>query len=91
MSRVSAHGHLNIHITHNLSRVSAHGHLNIHVTHDFGQRGRLPGIKIPYVCIEGATLALTREWALARDTMVVAFCYFSAFTLSVRILDNFNT
>ena len=38
-----------------VSRVSAQGHLNI--THDFGPHGRLPGIKIPYVCIEAATVA----------------------------------
>ena len=38
-----------------VSRVSAHGRLNI--THDFGPHGRLPGIKIPYVYIEAATVA----------------------------------
>ena len=38
-----------------VSRVSAHGCLNI--TRDFGPHGRLPGIKIPYVCIEAATVA----------------------------------
>ena len=37
-----------------VSRVSAHEHLNI--THEFGPHGHLPGIKIPYVCIEAATL-----------------------------------
>ena len=36
-------------------RVSAHGRLNI--THDLGPHGRLPGIKIPYICIEAATVA----------------------------------
>jgi hypothetical protein len=35
-----------------VSRVNTHGRLNI--THDFGPHGRLPGIKIPYVCIEAA-------------------------------------
>ena len=39
-----------------VSRVSAHGHINI-LTCDFGLHGRLPGIKIPYVCIEAATVA----------------------------------
>ena len=46
-----------VHIYNNItivSRVSAHGHLNI--TRDFGPHGRLPGIKIPYVCIEAATV-----------------------------------
>ena len=38
-----------------VSRVSAHGHLNI--TRDFGPHGHLPVIKIPYVCIEAATVA----------------------------------
>ena len=38
-----------------VSQVSTHGHLNI--THNFGPHGRLPGIKIPYVCIEAATVA----------------------------------
>ena len=38
-----------------VSRVSAHGRLNI--TRDFGPHGHLPGIKIPYVCIEAATVA----------------------------------
>ena len=38
-----------------VSRVSAHGRLNI--IHDFGPHGCLPGIKIPYVCIEAATVA----------------------------------
>ena len=38
-----------------VSQVSAHGRLNI--TRDFGPHGRLPGIKIPYVCIEAATVA----------------------------------
>ena len=38
-----------------VSRVSAHGCLNM--THDFGLHGRLPGIKIPYVCIEAAIVA----------------------------------
>ena len=38
-----------------VSRVSAHGCLNI--IHDFGLYGHLPGIKIPYVCIEAATVA----------------------------------
>ena len=58
-----------------VSRVSAHGRLNI--THDFGLHGRLPRIKISYVCIEAATVApcgtwaLIREWALAQDTMVI--------------------
>ena len=40
-----------------MSRVSAHGHLNIHVlyiTRNSGPHGHLPGIKIPYVCIEAA-------------------------------------
>ena len=64
-----------------VSQVSVHGHLNI--TRDFGPHGRLPRIKIPYVCIEASTVApwnvvhgpraLTREWALARDTTV---CYY---------------
>ena len=53
-----------------------HGHL--YIIRNFGLHGRLPGIKIPYVCIEAATLArplkcgtwvLTREWALTQDTM----------------------
>ena len=49
--------HIGIHNMHVslVSRVSAHGHLNI--THDFGPHGRLPWIKIPYVCIEVATVA----------------------------------
>ena len=38
-----------------VSRLSAHGRLNI--TCDFGLDGHLPGIKIPYVCIEAATVA----------------------------------
>ena len=38
-----------------VSRVSTHGHLNI--TRNFGPHGRLPGIKIPYICIEAATVA----------------------------------
>ena len=38
-----------------VSWVSAHGRLNI--TRDFGLHGCLPGIKIPYVCIEAATVA----------------------------------
>ena len=37
-----------------VSWVSVHGCLNI--IRDFGPHGRLPGIKIPYVCIEAATL-----------------------------------
>ena len=37
-----------------VSRVSAQGRLNI--TRDFGPHGCLPGFKIPYVCIEAATL-----------------------------------
>ena len=58
--------------------VSTHGRLNI--TREFSLHGRLPGIKIPYACIEAATvtlwnavhghLALTREWVLAWDTTV---------------------
>ena len=64
-----------------VSWVSAHGYLNI--THDFGLHGRLPGIKILYTCIEVATVApwnavhgrlYTREWAIARDTMVISHC-----------------
>ena len=39
-----------------VSRVSTHGRLNI--TRDFGPHGRLPGIKIPYICIEAATVTL---------------------------------
>jgi hypothetical protein len=39
-----------------VSQVSAHGHLNI--THDFGPYGRLPGIYLPFICIEAATLTL---------------------------------
>ena len=45
---------------------------------------RLPGIKIPYICIEAATAsgplkcgtsALTRKWVLAWDTMVdLVYC-----------------
>ena len=42
-----------VHMYH--SRVSAHGRLSI--THDFGPHGRLPGIKIPHVCIETAIVA----------------------------------
>ena len=38
-----------------VSWVSAHGCLNI--TRDFGPHGRLPGIKLPYFCIEAATVA----------------------------------
>ena len=38
-----------------VSQVSAHGCLNI--SRDFGPHGCLPGIKIPYVCIEAATVA----------------------------------
>ena len=38
-----------------VSRVSAHGCLSI--IHDFGPHGRLPEIKILYVCIEAATVA----------------------------------
>jgi hypothetical protein len=37
-----------------VSRVSAHRSLNI--TRDFGPHGRLPRIKIPYICIEAATV-----------------------------------
>ena len=37
-----------------VSRVSAHRCLNI--TSNFGPHGHLPGIKIPYVCIEVATV-----------------------------------
>ena len=37
-----------------MSWVSTHGRLNM--THDFGPHGRLPGIKIQYVCIEAATV-----------------------------------
>ena len=33
----------------------SHGRLNI--THDFGPHWRLPGTKIPYICIEAATVA----------------------------------
>ena len=36
-----------------VSQVSARGRLNI--TCNFGPHGHLPGIKIPYVCIEAAT------------------------------------
>ena len=49
------HNRLITHIT-VVSRVSAHGRLSI--TSDFGPYGYLPGIKIPYVCIETATVAL---------------------------------
>ena len=42
-----------------MSRVSAHGHLN--VTRDFGPHGHLPGIKIPWVCMEAAIVALALE------------------------------
>ena len=38
-----------------VSWVSAHGRLNI--PRNFGPHGRLPGIKLPYVCIEAATVA----------------------------------
>ena len=38
-----------------VSRVSAREHLNI--ARDFGPHGRLPGIKIPYACIEAVTVA----------------------------------
>ena len=38
-----------------VSQVNAHGRLNI--THNFGPHGRSPRIKIPYVCIEAATVA----------------------------------
>ena len=38
-----------------VSWVSAHGYFS--VTRDFGLHGRLPGIKIPYICIEAATMA----------------------------------
>ena len=38
-----------------VSWVNAHGCLNI--TLDFGPHGRLPWIKIPYVCIEAAIVA----------------------------------
>ena len=39
-----------------VSQVSTYGHLSI--TCNFGPHGRLPGIKIPYVCIEAATVTL---------------------------------
>ena len=39
-----------------VSRVSTHGRLNI--TRYFGLHGHLPGIKIPYVCMEAATATL---------------------------------
>ena len=39
-----------------MSWVSAFGRLNI--TRNFGPHRRIPGIKIPYVCIEAATVAL---------------------------------
>ena len=37
-----------------VSPVSTHGHLNI--ARDFGLHRRLPGIKIPYVFMEAATV-----------------------------------
>ena len=53
--------------------VSAHGCLNI--TRDFGPHGHLSRIKIPYVCIEAATVVpwsvVHGKWALARDTTVM--------------------
>ena len=51
-----------------VSWVSAHGLLNI--PREFGPHGHLSGTQIVYVCIEAATLVLTREWALAQDTTV---------------------
>ena len=37
--------------------VSAHAYGYLNVTHYFGLHGCLPGIKIPYICIEVATVA----------------------------------
>ena len=39
-----------------VSRVSTHERLNI--TRNFGLHGCLPGTKMPYICIEAATVAL---------------------------------
>ena len=49
--------HCAIHIPYVVSQVSAHGHLHVNITRDFGPHGRLPGNKIPCVCIEAATMA----------------------------------
>ena len=67
-----------------VSWVSAHGSFNMN--RNFGLHGCLPGIKIPYVCIEAATVrsgplkcgtwALTREWVLAWDTTVGMYATF---------------
>lgn len=51
-----------------VSRVSTYGHFN--VTRDFGPHayGWLPGIKIPYVCIEAATVKYS-TWALTQECL----------------------
>ena len=78
------------HNYHSVPGISAHGYLN--TTRDFGPHGCLSGIKIPYVCIEAATVApwnvvaiwaLAQEWVLARDSTVL---YMHRFTIDLIIV-----
>ena len=39
-----------------IEQVHVYNNITINITRDFGPHGRLPGIKIPYVCIEAATV-----------------------------------
>ena len=74
-----------------VSWVSTHGHLNIH-DRDFGLHGNIISIHLYRSCyidpLKWGTWALTREWALARDTMVIVAYYDCSNLHEYRFIDH---